>query len=103
MGGSVIEDFLDLAIGFALLTCFGIALPVMAVIAFVAYVVKYRLLAYRMVNITCRPYPVGCEGIGNWQAVFHSISIIAVICNVLMAVFVMYPMRDWPMGNEFAA
>mmetsp|Transcript_14443 Transcript_14443/g.37008 ORF Transcript_14443/g.37008 Transcript_14443/m.37008 type:complete len:869 (-) Transcript_14443:62-2668(-) len=102
-GGSYVEDFLELAIGFALLTCFGIALPSMAVFALIGHIVEYRLLAFRMTNVTCRPMPFGAEGIGSWQSVFETISVAAVAINVGIAVFVMHPMRDWEVGHQFGA
>lgn len=102
-GGSPCEDFLELAIGFALLSSFGIVAPIMSVIALVSHIVEYRLLAYRMTNITCRPMPLGAEGIGTWQHVFEAISMVAVAINVGLAVFVMHPMRKWPSAHQFAA
>jgi len=102
-GGSAVEDFLELAVGFALLTCFGLVLPAMSFFALLSHVVEYRLLAYRMTNVTCRPFPYGAEGIGSWQKVFELISIAAIIINVGLAVFVQYPMRDWEPVYQFFA
>lgn len=99
-GGSRVEDFLELAIGFALITCFGLLVPEMAVFAFLSHVVEYRLTAYRMTNVTCRPMPAGSEGIGIWQSVFEVISFIAVISNVGLAVFVLLPFREEPTGYK---
>eukprot|EP00747_Dinoflagellata_sp_TGD_P011520 gnl/TRDRNA2_/TRDRNA2_120830_c3_seq1.p1 gnl/TRDRNA2_/TRDRNA2_120830_c3~~gnl/TRDRNA2_/TRDRNA2_120830_c3_seq1.p1 ORF type:complete len:334 (+),score=53.78 gnl/TRDRNA2_/TRDRNA2_120830_c3_seq1:129-1004(+) len=102
-GGSFVEDFLELAIGFALLTCFGLVLPVMAFFAFISILVEFRLIAYRMVNVTCRPLPEATTGIGQWQHVFEAIGLFAMLTNVGYAVFVMYPMRHWGRMSEFAA
>jgi len=102
-GGSQVEDFLELAVGFAMLTCFGIALPAMSVIALISHIIEYRLLAYRMTNVTSRPIPYGAEGIGVWEQIFHTISEAAVIINVGMAVFAMYPMRHWLFRHQLAA
>lgn len=102
-GLSHIEDFLDLATGFMLLTSFGIVLPVMSVLALGCHIVEYRLTAYRMVNVNCRPFPRGAEGIGCWQTIFETLSIVAVAINVGIAVFVMHPMRDWDEAQELGA
>mmetsp|Transcript_32368 Transcript_32368/g.106846 ORF Transcript_32368/g.106846 Transcript_32368/m.106846 type:complete len:247 (+) Transcript_32368:591-1331(+) len=94
-GGSMMEDFIELAVGFAMLTCFGIVLPLMGVLAFVSHIVEYRLLAYRMLNVTCRPFPTAADGIGVWAGILRIVAELAVVINVAMAVFAMYPMRDW--------
>lgn len=102
-GGSKADDFMKLATGFALLTCFGVILPVMAVPAFICTMAEYRLIAYRMTVITRRPSPLGAEGIGIWQDVFATLEIIAVGVNVGLVVAVMFPMRHWTHLHELAA
>merc|ERR1712232_347365 len=91
------------AIGFALLTCFGISLPIMAFFALLGHIVEYRLLAYRMTNVTCRPMPEGCEGIGTWQVVFENISLAAIAINVGVAVFNMDPFYQLPWASKLIA
>lgn len=102
-GYSRVEDFLELAIDFALLTSFGIVLPVMALVAFFSTMIKYRLVAYRMTNVTARPLPLLAGGIGEWETVFNALSIIAIVVNAALAVFVMQPMRSWTTEHEFLA
>lgn len=102
-GGSNVDDFMELAIGFALMTCFGIALPFMTVLGLLSHLVEYRLLAYRMTNVTCRPIPHGADGIGIWLSVFEHISEAAIVINVAMAVFCMHPMREWEFRHQLAA
>merc|ERR1712007_9997 len=91
-GGSYVEDLLEVIVGFALLTCFGIIHPPLIIFGFVAQVVEYRLLAYRMTNVTCRPFPVGSEGIGMWSRVIDVVGVLACLTNAALAVFVMRPM-----------
>lgn len=88
-GGSQVEDFLELAIAFALMTSFNIMLPGMTFAAFISHVVEYRLLAYRMTLVTSRPLPASADGIGNWQTVFEVICGVAGVINVGLAVFVL--------------
>jgi len=88
-GGSQVEDFLELAIAFALMTSFNIMLPGMTFAAFISHVVEYRLLAYRMTLVTSRPLPASADGIGNWQTVFEVICGVAGVVNVGLAVFVL--------------
>lgn len=100
-GGSHTEDFLDLAISFALLTCFGTLFPPLALFALVCHLIEYRLLAYRMVMVTSRPVPYGAEGIGHWESVFVSISYLAVVINVGLVVFFVEPFRSWGAIDKF--
>jgi len=88
-GGSQVEDFLELAIAFALMTSFNIMLPGMTFLAFISHIVEYRLLAYRMTLVTSRPWPASADGIGNWQSVFEVICGVAGVVNVGLAVFVL--------------
>lgn len=99
-GGSRVEHFLECAIGYALITCFGIMYPMLCLFAFLGNMIEYRLLAYGMTHVTCRPIPRGASGIGFWQVVFESISNTAVIANVLLIVFVMSPMRSQPIHTK---
>jgi len=100
-GGSRVEDFLECAIGYALITCFGILFPLLAAFAFLANLIEYRLLAYRMTHVTCRPVPRGASGIGSWQWVFETISSVAVVANVCLIAFVMRPMRSMSRWHQF--
>jgi len=102
-GGSHTEDFLEFAISFALLTCFGILYPPMVFFAFVCHMIEYRLLAHRMVNITCRPIPYGAEGIGMWERVLGLISNIATIINVGVIIVFVDPIRNWPLMDQVLA
>merc|ERR1712176_375235 len=56
-----------------------------------------------MTNVTCRPMPEGCEGIGTWQVIFENISLAAIAINVGVAVFNMDPFRQLPMARKLIA
>lgn len=102
-GGSFIDDFVEVAIGFALLTCFGMAVPSVPILAFLGHLVEYRLMAFRMSNMTCRPFPHGGENVGIWKVIFNIIGQAAVAINVGMAVFCMNPMRSWDFEHQLIA
>merc|ERR1719229_1537002 len=53
-----------------------------------------------MTHVTRRPFPRGASGIGTWQFVFEKISSVAIVVNVLLLVFVMHPMRSWPLQTQ---
>eukprot|EP00416_Gambierdiscus_australes_P005559 CAMPEP_0171129890 /NCGR_PEP_ID=MMETSP0766_2-20121228/119805_1 /TAXON_ID=439317 /ORGANISM="Gambierdiscus australes, Strain CAWD 149" /LENGTH=525 /DNA_ID=CAMNT_0011593113 /DNA_START=126 /DNA_END=1700 /DNA_ORIENTATION=- len=97
-GGSYVEDFLEVLVGYSVLVCFGLWNPIMTVVGCGALILEYRLLAFRMTNVTCRPFPRCSEGIGVWQDVFEPIGMLGVTCNVLVMVLLLEPIRSmsWP-------
>jgi len=102
-GGSQVEDFLELVIGFALLTSFSIVLPGMAFVTFVSHLLEYRLLAFRTTHVTCRPWPTGADGIGLWDDILNFLGFVAVTSNIGIAIFVMNPMQMWRLEHQLAA
>lgn len=101
-GGSRVEDFMELAINFALLTCFSAQVPTMAIPALICNVLEYRFLAFRMAAVTQRPYPQASDGIGVWQSVFESIGNCAVVINCALVVFAQSPMDRMGETAQFA-
>ncbi|OLQ09633.1 hypothetical protein AK812_SmicGene6722 [Symbiodinium microadriaticum] len=61
-GGSIVEDFLEVVINFALLSMFSVLVPMIAILAVPVNIMVFRLMAFRMTRITCRPEPHGAEG-----------------------------------------
>mmetsp|Transcript_60035 Transcript_60035/g.127151 ORF Transcript_60035/g.127151 Transcript_60035/m.127151 type:complete len:852 (-) Transcript_60035:56-2611(-) len=100
-GGSFVEDFLDVAIGYALLACFSQLKPMMVTVGVLSHFVIYRILAYRMLNVTCRPMAWGAEGIGVWQEIMGTIATLAVTCNVALSTFFMTPIKHWSTETKF--
>jgi hypothetical protein len=99
-GGSFDEDFVEYAVQFAILVCFGMMLPVIAFIGLLATMIIHRLLAFRMVNVTCRPFPDPSDGIGVWQDIFSLITMLAVVINTGLVVVAMEPVRNWSLLHK---
>jgi hypothetical protein len=102
-GGSHTEDFIEYAIGFSTLVCFGIMLPVTAAIGFVFSLVTFRIFAFRTLNVTCRPFPDSMDGIGCWQDIFSNICLAALLINVGLICLVVPPIRDESMMYKCVA
>mmetsp|Transcript_83861 Transcript_83861/g.234005 ORF Transcript_83861/g.234005 Transcript_83861/m.234005 type:complete len:844 (-) Transcript_83861:81-2612(-) len=102
-GGSLVEDFLELAVSFALFVSFGVVLPEITIVLFLVRFVEYRLLAHRMTAVVCRPWPRPGDGIGEWQGVFEMICNFGILCNVVLLVFTMNPMCQWRKKNQLIA
>jgi len=99
-GGSFVEDFLELILGFAWISVFGMVNPTMIVIAGPILLAEYRLVQLRMLLVTGRPYPEYAAGIGSWQVVIVMVGTIAVFCNGYLAAFVMGPARSTPFKDK---
>jgi len=97
-GGSYVEDFLGVVLSLAVLVNFAMLCPELAAVGIIAEVLTYRILAYRMVWVTCRPYPAGSEGIGEWATVLEAIIYIAILINSLLIIDLMRTSLD-----EFSA
>lgn len=99
-GGSIVEDFLEVVINFALLSMFSVLVPMIAILAVPVNIMVFRLMAFRMTRITCRPEPHGAEGIGFWESGVRGISQVAVAVNMACNVFLRWPLRDLPFGQK---
>lgn len=102
-GGSMVEDFLELAIGFAVTVCFGLVLPVVLFMVLFGHCLEYFLIHYRMVIVTQRPFPYGADGIGPWKSIFDNISVIGIISNVGIACFFEHPLREQSKQEQLIA
>merc|ERR1719396_24729 len=91
---------MDLLANYSLLACFSTVAPGMVVVNFVALFLTYRIVAFRMNNVTGRPFPSGAEGIGVWQAILDSVAVIAVTINVALLTFYQSPVKTWPQGQQ---
>jgi len=90
-GGSFVEDFLELMLGFAYISIFAMVRPSMIFIATVAQLVEYGLLVLRMRLVTGRPYPEAAADIGKWKLVIVMIGTVAAFFNGYIAAFVIRP------------
>lgn len=100
-GGSYEEDFMDMAVAFAVLVCFSPAvLPLMSFVGFVCFAVIYRVLAFRTSLITSRPFPTAIAGIGAWQNVFDTTILAAVVINCGCVAMTCLPFRDWSLEYQ---
>lgn len=102
-GGSYNEDFLTVSISYSLLACFSLASPTVVIFGFFCILVLFRLFAFRMLFVTCRPWPTMIDGIGVWTDIFDRITSLAVTVNVAQLAFLEYPCNTWEAQWQFAA
>lgn len=88
------DDFMELILSLGFVMMFAVELPVMAFLALLANMIEIRLLAFKMSYVFQRTDPTGQEGIGAWAGIIETVSVVAVVVNVGIAIFCMHPLRD---------
>jgi hypothetical protein len=102
-GGSYTEDFLEVILNFAVLICFGVINPFLAILSLIFQILENRVLVLRMIFITCRPYPTISDGIGAWGDLLDFIVQIALFLNGALVVLMMRgPWEYWSGIYKFA-
>eukprot|EP00903_Cladosiphon_okamuranus_P009327 g8896.t1 len=74
-------DYAELAVQFGYITLFVVAFPLAPLLALANNYVEFRSDAFKLLTQMQRPVPRGAEDIGSWQAVFTTLSCIAVVTN----------------------
>ena len=95
------QEYLELMVAFALICLFGTVLPSMSVLLFIANLIEVRLLAYRYLKSTGRPYPSGAEDIGAWDYCFDLVTQASLVVMPLLFVLEMHPLRDMGKAIEW--
>lgn len=96
------DDFMELVLSLGFVMMFAVELPVMAFLALISNMFELRLLAFKMAYVMQRSDPRGQEGIGAWQHIIQTVSVVAVIVNVGIAIFCMHPLRDLSLKAKLA-
>ncbi|CAK9016638.1 unnamed protein product [Durusdinium trenchii] len=99
-GGDRVNDFLDLAVAYSVVACWGCIVPPIATLALIVLFICLHLRIYRMLYVTRRPYPHASAGLGIWKSIFLYINKTAVACNVALAAIFFYPMRLQGPGEQ---
>eukprot|EP00930_Biecheleria_cincta_P044860 TRINITY_DN30905_c0_g1_i1.p1 TRINITY_DN30905_c0_g1~~TRINITY_DN30905_c0_g1_i1.p1 ORF type:complete len:767 (-),score=99.31 TRINITY_DN30905_c0_g1_i1:150-2450(-) len=82
-----IEDFMEAALQFSFLACFGAAFPLSPLVCFLLNVLQIKQDAYKMLWLHRRPLAVEMQGIGIWVSIYFTIINIAIPTNVGIIVF----------------
>lgn len=82
-------DYAELAVQFGYITLFVVSFPLAPLLALANNYVEFRSDAFKLLTQMQRPVPRGAEDIGSWQAVFTTISCIAVVTNSALVSFVL--------------
>jgi len=97
------NDYAELLIQFGYATIFTAAFPMAPALAFVNNYYKIRLNIYKLCQLSRRAEPRSAEDIGTWELMFQAISVIAVISNCALIVFVGAYLKDYQKWLPFPA
>ncbi|CAD7922377.1 unnamed protein product [Amoebophrya sp. A120] len=103
VSSDMLNDYMELTVQFAMVTCFSVVLPILTMLALASNMIEYRIIAYRQLHVVQRVYPSGAESIGAWQSIFAAIATMAMIVNAGLGVFAMKPFRDWETEHKLLA
>jgi hypothetical protein len=95
------DDWTDMIMTFAFLSCFNVVMPAIAPVALVTSLIHMRCMASRNCLSLKRPLPSGASGIGGFHVLLDHIEVMAVIINIGLAVFGLKPLRDLPMTYKW--
>jgi len=85
---NTLEDMSEIVIQYGYVTLFVICFPAIPVIAFFNNIVEVKIDAYKLVKQCRRPIPTKSQGLGTWVHILELFSIISVMNNAALYVFV---------------
>eukprot|EP00615_Pteridomonas_danica_P001053 CAMPEP_0114337968 /NCGR_PEP_ID=MMETSP0101-20121206/6727_1 /TAXON_ID=38822 ORGANISM="Pteridomonas danica, Strain PT" /NCGR_SAMPLE_ID=MMETSP0101 /ASSEMBLY_ACC=CAM_ASM_000211 /LENGTH=301 /DNA_ID=CAMNT_0001470401 /DNA_START=702 /DNA_END=1607 /DNA_ORIENTATION=+ len=92
---SLFKDYEALLIQFGYATIFTAAFPMAPALAFVNNYYKMKYDLYKHCQLRRRSFPVTAEDIGTWQSIFQIFSIISVLSNCALIIFVGRYLHDY--------
>lgn len=82
-----IGDFMESALQFSFLACFGVAFPMSPLVCFLLNVLRLKQDGYKMLWLHRRPLAVEVQGIGIWVPIYFTVINIAIPTNIGVIVF----------------
>ena len=82
-----LDDYMEIVIGYGYVVLFGIAFPFTPLMALVLCIIELRVDAWKLCNLTRRPYPTRDCSIGIWLSVTQIMAVAGVITNVGVLIF----------------
>jgi len=81
-------NYQEMTFQFGYATLFSSAFPLAPLLAFINNFVKIRVVAWKLLQVSRRPEPEGCEDIGTWYSILDLISLLSVVTNGMLIFFV---------------
>ena len=89
------EDYLEMVIQFGYVTLFSAAFSVAPVLAYLNNYIQIRVDGWKITSLSRRPFPQAASDIGIWKFVIEFMSIVSILTNVYLVVFVSTMLHDF--------
>ena len=80
-------DILDLVLQFCFLTFFGLAFPLVGLLAFFGGICDIHMDKYRLMHLFRRPFPLTTGSLGLWNNIFEIIIFSSIVINAVVYSF----------------
>lgn len=82
-----LSDYMEVVIGYGYVVLFGASFPFTALLFLILIVIEMRVDAWKLCNLTQRPYPTSTNSIGAWLYIIQIMSIVGAGTNVGIIIF----------------
>jgi hypothetical protein len=97
---NTLEDMSEIVIQYGYVTLFVFCFPAVPAIAFINNIVELKIDGYKLIKQCRRPIPTKSQGLGTWVHILELFSIVSVINNTALYVFVSDLPRDYISGKD---
>jgi anoctamin-10/anoctamin-7 len=94
------KDYAEVAVQYGYMTIFIVCLPISCFISLINNYIEIKVDGWKLLSVFQRPIPKAAEDIGNWQAVFSVISIVAIVTNGGLICFTMSVLEDFDISTR---
>jgi ABC-type multidrug transport system fused ATPase/permease subunit len=88
------HEYMYMVVQFGFVTCFSVVLPITPLICLFNHLISMRLDAYKLCRGRRRPPVVKAGGIGVWEHVLHTLTVVGVVTNCALMAFTSELFRD---------
>lgn len=82
-----LADVMEVVITFGYVVLFSAAYPLTPMLAVIVIAFELRVDAWKLCNLTKRPYPAESSGIGLWYDILQVMSLLGVMTNTAIIIF----------------
>lgn len=94
------KDYAEVAVQYGYMTIFIVCLPISCFVSLINNYCEVKVDGWKLLNVHQRPIPKAAEDIGNWQAVFSVISLVAIVTNAGLICFTMSVLEDFDFSTR---
>ena len=84
---TTLDDYMEMIIGYGYVVLFGVAFPFVSLISLFLAMIEVRVDAWKLCNLTTRPYPHQDNSIGIWITIIQVVSYAGAAVNIGIVFF----------------